>query len=361
MPFSTAVRPGSRRAFSLVELLVILAIIAVLVGLLLPAIQKVREVAARDTCQNNLRQLGLACHGYHDVTGRLPPAVLRNPNVWGPAEFTNAANPTVGPNWLVLASPFCEQQAVLNMCNTNGQVAYYLTTTSAATADDWQNPDPSPANPGGGAAFRAYSARQFRCPSDTGHGTLTGNALGRAHWSRGNYAANAGPVSWVGSAGGANPAGRAGGSAKIPGGGVMCLGWGATLAEVSGADGTSSTVALTELLNGGQLGAGDRRGTAFVGLPGLSVVVGNAVDGSPTVTPNAGNDRVAEAINAPWLKMGAECTAVTDTGQARSRHPGGVNVCLTDGGVRFIRDSVSQQQWFRLLSRNDSTVVSTLR
>src|SRR5438105_743737 len=101
-------RSSNRSAFTLIELLVVIAIIAILIALLVPAVQKVRESSARSQCQNNLKQLALACHNYHDVNRFLPPA-----------RICRDAYAT----WVVLIMPYMEQQGAYKLWDIKQGIA----------------------------------------------------------------------------------------------------------------------------------------------------------------------------------------------------------------------------------------------
>lgn len=113
---SSSTTNAQRRGFTLIELLVVIGVIAILIGLLLPAVQKVREAAARATCTNNLKQMGVALHAYHDTNKRLPPSRISD----------------LHGTWAVLILPFLEQDAVYKAWDLDN--IYYFQSPTARLA-----------------------------------------------------------------------------------------------------------------------------------------------------------------------------------------------------------------------------------
>lgn len=333
------------RGFTLIELLVVIAIIAILIGLLLPAVQKVREAAARSQCSNNLKQISLACHNYQDVNGSLPATVLMHTAVGDISDY----NQNFGPNWAVLILPQIEQNNLYNTVSTS--IQSYLTTGDS----NWR-------------AVRSTRIKTYICPSDTGSETPA-NAAG-GNWARGSYGANAGPgMSWTGGAVGVankvngqfgdnNPSGFASEyypawTAGWSGGGAMAVNGGTKLHTMT--DGTSTTILFDELRIGWN--GNDIRGTWAMGQCGASISAGNGRIDTPT--PNvsqSGWDDIQGCQDNPGIGMGC-CGCNSWQVTAKSRHPGGVLTGLADGHVQFIRNSVTQRSWFLLHSRNDGQVI----
>src|SRR5215207_3836697 len=115
-----------RRAFTLIELLVVIAIIAILIGLLLPAVQKVREATARMKCQNNLKQIGIALHNYHDANGMFPPGASADIAPWKTP--STAANNDWGSSWMVHILAYIEQTSILTRWTFSGQSGWQNAT-----------------------------------------------------------------------------------------------------------------------------------------------------------------------------------------------------------------------------------------
>jgi len=172
-----------RRGFTLIELLVVIAIIAVLIALLLPAVQQAREAARRSTCKNNLHQIGLALHNYHDSTKCFPPGWVYDPNRT-PTQFSGNMW-----GWSAFLLPNLDQGALYNSINFSMGFGGGLT---AAGADQQENVTTAPFSVHGP---EVTPLAIFRCPTDRGvnqvyyRGNGTTNASVRALGGRSNYPA----------------------------------------------------------------------------------------------------------------------------------------------------------------------------
>jgi prepilin-type N-terminal cleavage/methylation domain-containing protein len=361
------------KGFTLVELLVVIAIIGILIALLLPAVQAAREAARRTQCTNQLKQLGVACHNYHDAKKKLPPAVeIARPPANCDRNMVSAfrtGTPTgyagYGPNWLIHLLPYMEQEGLYDQ--------------HAASILNYMNPPP-PAVPGTDISWRAIRTARLSnlfCPTDTRETQMTACSHDGGNWERGNYAASAGP-SWLHCTldGRSSSSGATGSAAGGSLGGMFGVNWGAELNQVATMDGTSNTIMLSEIRTG--LNQFDRRGTWAMGLAGASITAANAgiSPGGDCNLPNDATEKSDDIENCSQLRtalgvgnsgLGARRMGCSfDNGpnnwpnwqaQTRSLHPGGVNVCLGDASVRWVRNEVSQQLWQRMLGRNDGLVI----
>jgi prepilin-type N-terminal cleavage/methylation domain-containing protein len=334
---------AERSGFTLIELLVVIAIIAVLIALLLPAVQQAREAARRTQCINNMKQLGLAVHNFHDTFRKMPPSVMMHPSVTDISDY----NQNFGPNWAVMILPYIDQANPYNQ--VSGSLKNYMVNGDAT----WRS-------------VRSQRIPAFLCPSDAGAADVALGVLG-GNWARGNYGANAGPgMHWGG--GSVGVAEFSGGewkdhdpngfsseyypswTAGMSGGGVFTVNGQNTLASVS--DGTSNTILFDELRIGWN--SNDIRGTWALGQAGASISAGNGRIDTPS--PNislSGYDDIQGCQDNPSIGMGC-CGCNSWQVTAKSKHTGCVLVCLSDGAVRIISNSISQRTWFMLHSRDDN-------
>jgi len=365
-------RHVGRAAFTLIELLVVIAIIAILIGLLLPAVQKVREAAARAKCQNNLKQLGLAIHGYHDANGFLPSAGTNDGKPISSGPFDQNGE---GSCWAVFILPHIEQGALYSRLTFRGDSGW---------TDNWNRAGSSATNninAGGGAVISTY-----RCPSDprnplVSNGSNVNN--GSPPITRVSYVAISGAVDNIDGTG-AFREGRNTTASWSPQHGVTA--WGGMVAvgfnriQISGvSDGTSNTMMMSEeadyLFYSDGVKANDDQMTSTRN----GMFRGNSGGGRDGTTNNLNpmaNWADARGQNFTTIryrinqKMGwsrnADGSGVTgggyDSEKANiplvSAHTGGVNALFGDGSVRFLRDNTSLLMLARAATRDDGGVLN---
>jgi prepilin-type N-terminal cleavage/methylation domain-containing protein/prepilin-type processing-associated H-X9-DG protein len=304
-----------RSAFTLIELLVVIAIVAVLVGLLLPAVQMVREAANRAKCQNNLKQICLATHNYHDTYKQYPPG-------W---DFATSWGP------LARILPFIEQGNIYRMINFQKAI------------DDPVNEPVLP-----------MLISVYRCPSDLENPVPS---LGAPT----NYYGNAGSKPTFVIAYGMN--------AGDPPNGVFYT-QSKKLDYASIIDGSSNTAFWSErVLPDGNLGLVSDLEDVFNGPymgPGLPATADDAYDWCESVDITNPANQFPIFMGAPWphgqhsyqhisppnSRSCGWLPTLRATMPASSRHPGGVNVTFGDGSTRFISEMINLAAWRALGSRN---------
>ena len=296
-------RKRSRGGFTLIELLVVIAIIAILIALLVPAVQKVREAAARTQCTNNLKQIGLAIHNYHDSHSHLP-ALTSSP---GAPQYGN-----YNGGFLLTLLPLLEQDNVYKVAMID-------------PANTWDALDPVT-----NKRTRQFGIQVYICPSDFSvNDGWAQNQVGQ--WKAASYAANQRIFGSV----------RAGGNADAPGYRINTI-----------PDGSSNVIMTTEVY--ATCSGNSNCGTLWA-YPGIDwswcwhAVVANAR------THNANVDYPASTGGAWQLPQFQPTIQTCDKRRAQTAHSNVILAQLGDASVRTVSSNTTLENWARALMPNDGT------
>jgi len=327
----------NRRGFTLIELLVVIAIIAILIGLLLPAVQKVREAANRMSCSNNLKQLGLALHNYHDTNLVFPAGCATDVPPFG------TSGGGWGSSWKVYILPYIEQDNIYRRWLFTGSSGY-------TNGNNMSQAVP---------LVHRITIKGYRCPSSPLPAFYASSNNGGAIQMFTSYTGIAGSGTGVAPHNVYLPSGHG----YVSGRGILYASSQETMAGIT--DGTSNTMMVGEqsdhLRNAAnQPIPGSFGAITSQGPHGWTMGAGNANVGTAYNDRHFNCTTVRHMINQRGLTDSGGTGTSNNTGNnipLSSGHSGGVNVLLGDGSVRFLRDSTPLATLANLAAREDGQTV----